>query len=68
MTNFKDTILIIIVKLSLSTIDLSLILIIVTLNWKLVLSPGEWVQTSRVTWPGDEVVDISSGIDGIPIV
>ena len=36
-------------KLSLSTIELSVILIIVTLNWKLVLSPGERVRTSRVT-------------------
>ena len=53
-------------KLSVRTIELSVILIIVTLNWKVLLSPGERVRTSRVTWPGDDVVDISSGIDGIP--
>ena len=36
-------------KLSLHTIELSVILIIVTLNWKVLLSPGERVRTSRVT-------------------
>ena len=36
-------------KLSLRTIELSVILIIVTLNWKVLLSPGERVRTSRVT-------------------
>ena len=55
-------------KLSVRTIELSVISMTVTLNWKVLLSPGERVRTSRVTSPGDDIVDISSGIDGIPIV
>ena len=36
-------------KLLVCTIKLLVISIIVTLNWKVVLSPGERVQTSRIT-------------------